>query len=108
MADLFLVELLHELSMDLCNGPETLQAAVSYIIIFLLDVETGFHVNLPAPILHLWNCGVIKMLMKAEKLPVQINALGRVRLSNVDKVIKRFNETPFFNQSTANQIMVKS
>lgn len=73
-----LVELLQELSLDLSNGVESLQSAVSYILIFLLEGQDNVHTSLPAPILHQWNCGVIKMLTKAEKLTVQVNALGTV------------------------------
>lgn len=88
MLKIISVQLLHSLSMDLCNGPETVQAAVTYIFIFLLDVESDFHVSLPASILHQWNCGVIKMLTKTDKLPVQINALGNILQSLNQRLIE--------------------
>lgn len=78
MTCLIIVELLQDLSTDLWSDNEPLQASVSYIFIFLLDVERDISGSLPAPVLHKVNCGVIKLLSKAEKISVQTNALGKM------------------------------
>lgn len=75
---LITVELLQDLGTDLCSDNESLQASVSYIFIFLFDVERDVSGSLPAPVLHKVNCGVIKLLSRAEKICIQTNALGNM------------------------------